>query len=205
MVYGALVSTATKRSSASPVGGVVPTLFQISHFQIGPSAPAGLALVGGVDRGDVGGAVLILGLLGGPSYLLCWLGGVDGGPARLARASSQHNLYVVRRHERVVLDRVGGERRGPAGLRGGDGGHIGRGQPERDEIGVGVDHEVGLPRLKVGIRTGDVISHLYRLAFMPTPRSAGDSAARTGRSPTATRAVNRHAEDTPREIGGFPG
>ncbi len=161
MVYGALVSTSTKRKSDWPVGGVMPTLFQISNSQIGPSTPAGLALVGGrVDRGDIRGPVLILSLFRGPSYLLCWLGGVDGGPARLARASSQHNLYVVRRHERVVLYEVGGERGSPAGLRGGDGGHVGRGQPERDEIGVGVDHEVGLPRLKRRIRTGDVISHL---------------------------------------------
>ncbi len=131
---------------------------------------------GRADRGDIRGAVLIL-------SLFCGLGGVDGGD-------------------------VGGERRGPAGLRGGDEGHVGRGQPERDQIGVGIDHEVGLPRLKVGIGTGNVISQLYLLAFMPTPRSAGDSAARTScpahaalRHPTATRAVNRHAADTPGFFG----
>ncbi len=63
-------------------------------------------------------------------------------------------------------------------------------RPGRSEIGVGVDHEVRLPRLKVRIRTGVVISHLYKLDFM-------DSAARTGvpvraalGHPTATRAVN---------------
>ena len=48
------------------------------------------------DRGDLRGAILILSLLAGPSYLLCWLGGVDGGLSRLARASSQHNLHVMR-------------------------------------------------------------------------------------------------------------
>ncbi len=71
-------------------------------------------------------------------------------------------------------------------------------RPGRSEIGVGVDHEVGLPRLKVRIRTGVVISHLYKLDFM-------DSAARTGTRPTATRAVNRHAAETPRCVDGNPG
>jgi len=46
-VRRALVSTATKRRSLSPVGGVMPTVFQISA----PRTPAGLAL--GVGRGDV--------------------------------------------------------------------------------------------------------------------------------------------------------
>ena len=71
-------------------------------------------------------------------------------------------------------------------------------RPERNEIGVGEDHKVGLPRLKVRIRTGVVISHLYRLDFM-------DSAARTGKRPTAIRAVNLRAADTPRCIDGNPG
>ena len=62
-----------------------------------------------------------------------------------------------------MLDQVGGKRLGPAGLRGGDGGHVGRGQPEGDEIGVGIDHKVRLPRLKVRIGTGNV----SRLVLLP--------------------------------------
>ena len=49
MFYGGLVSTATKRSSAWPVGGVEVTVFQIST----PCAPVSLALVGAGRCGRV--------------------------------------------------------------------------------------------------------------------------------------------------------
>jgi len=157
-----------------------------------------------------------------PHHWSAWrppsLGRVDGDPSRLARASSQWK----KRHERVVLDHLRGEGGGPRGLARGDGNHVGGDEAERREVRVGAQRSVRFGtrsvkskstkldghspsprgrRLKRRIGTGNVISHV-RIPLQV------DSAARTScpahaalRHPTATRAVNRHAEDNPSEIG----